>query len=198
MSFFDILMRGGWMMLPIYLCFLLMCVVGCERWIVQRRVGWEGKVDDLDRFLDRLRRDDREGAARAARELPPTLAALAALAVAGASPARLAVEISERTDELDANMAVLGTLAAVAPLLGFLGTAAGMIRAFMAIEDLAGAVTPAVLAGGIWEALVTTGAGLAAGIFGLLVHNILAARVDRMATRLEDAAKLMADARTRP
>lgn len=196
MSLFDILMRGGWMMIPIYLCFLLICVVGCERWIVQRRIGRVGKVEDLDRFLDRLSRGDRDGAARAAKEMPAALSGLATLAASGASPQRLSVEVSERTDELDTNMAILGTLAAVAPLLGFLGTAVGMIRAFMAVEDLAGAVTPAVLAGGIWEALVTTGAGLAAGIFGLLLHNILAARVDRSAARLEDAAKLMADAGT--
>lgn len=86
---------------------------------------------------------------------------------------------------LERNLGVLGTTAAVAPLLGFLGTVTGMIKAFMKIEFLGGNVNASVLAGGIWEALVTTAAGLCVGIPALIFYNYLVSRVQNFAHELE-------------
>jgi len=82
---------------------------------------------------------------------------------------------------------VLATIAAVAPLLGFLGTVLGMIKAFRQIESLGGNVNATVLAGGIWEALITTGAGLVVGILALGAYNHLHARVRGVSAEIERA-----------
>ena len=63
-------------------------------------------------------------------------------------------------------MDILASIAGIAPMLGFLGTVTGMISAFQEIQNLQGNVNPSVLAGGIWEALVSTAAGLVCGYFG--------------------------------
>ena len=70
----------------------------------------------------------------------------------------------QEVSKLEKGLSILATVAGVAPLLGFLGTVTGMIQAFMRIEDLAGAANPSDLAGGIWEALITTAFGLIVGI----------------------------------
>ena len=87
-------------------------------------------------------------------------------------------------------------MAALAPLLGLLGTVIGMIRAFMVIEGQGTSVSPVLLAGGIWEALLTTAAGLTVAIPCLLFHNLFQGRIEqvegelsRLATELEDVVR---------
>lgn len=81
----------------------------------------------------------------------------------------------------------LATIAGVAPLMGFLGTVTGMIEAFQQIQGLEGNVNPSVLAGGIWEALITTAFGLGVGIIAYGFYNYFLARVNRMVFDLENA-----------
>ena len=92
--------------------------------------------------------------------------------------------------KLESGIGVFGTLAAVTPLIGFLGTVTGMIKAFMQIQKLGGNVNANVLAGGIWEALVTTAAGLAIGILALVIHNYLASLVKRATGSIEQCGEL--------
>ena len=92
--------------------------------------------------------------------------------------------------KLESGIGVIGTLAAVTPLIGFLGTVTGMIKAFMQIQKLGGNVNANVLAGGIWEALVTTAAGLAIGILALVIHNYLASLVKRATGSIEQCGEL--------
>ncbi|NIA22690.1 MAG: MotA/TolQ/ExbB proton channel family protein [Proteobacteria bacterium] len=73
----------------------------------------------------------------------------------------------------------LSTIASTAPLLGFLGTVTGMIQAFMKIQQLGGTVNASDLAGGIWEALLTTALGLTVGIITLFFYNILISKLER-------------------
>jgi len=80
---------------------------------------------------------------------------------------------------------ILATVAGVAPLIGFLGTVTGMIRAFMDIQALGGNVNADVLAGGIWEAMVTTAAGLTVGIPSMIFYNYFVGRVQRFVFDIE-------------
>ena len=82
-------------------------------------------------------------------------------------------------------MDVLASIAAIAPMLGFLGTVTGMIGAFRQIQRYEGLVNPSLLAGGIWEALVTTAAGLAVGLLALFAYNLLVGRIARLVNGLE-------------
>ncbi len=87
-------------------------------------------------------------------------------------------------DFLERGLAVLATIANVAPMLGFLGTVIGMILAFQAIE-IAGQVEPGLVAGGIKVALITTAAGLTIAIPVNIAYNFFVTRVDRLIQDME-------------
>ncbi len=86
--------------------------------------------------------------------------------------------------KLEKNLSTLASIAGASPMLGFLGTVTGMIIAFykMASEQN---VTPNVLAGGIYQALLTTAFGLVVGIFALVAYNVLVANVDKVVFKME-------------
>lgn len=88
---------------------------------------------------------------------------------------------------LERGLVVIATVAQIAPLLGFLGTVTGMIRMFMVIQQ-APLPNPGDLAGGIWEALLTTAAGLAVAIPTYLAYNFLVTRVQNLVLDMERAA----------
>ena len=90
-------------------------------------------------------------------------------------------------------MSVLASVAGIAPLLGFLGTVTGMISAFMTIQDLAGAANPSDLAGGIWEALITTAFGLIVGIPALAIYNYFLSSVKKLVGEMETVANDVID-----
>jgi biopolymer transport protein ExbB len=89
---------------------------------------------------------------------------------------------------LEKKMNWLATIAGVAPLLGFTGTVTGMIEAFMDIQSLQGNVNPSALAGGIWEALITTAAGLMVGLIAFGFYNFLLGKINRSIFELENAS----------
>ena len=90
--------------------------------------------------------------------------------------------------ELEKHLRSLAIIGNIAPLLGLLGTVTGMIRAFIKIQELGGRVDASVLAGGIWEALITTAAGLSVAIPTLVAYHYFESRADNMAVQMEDAA----------
>lgn len=91
----------------------------------------------------------------------------------------------QEISKLEKGLTVLATISGIAPLLGFLGTVTGMIAAFMRIEDLQGSANPSDLAGGIWEALLTTAFGLAVGIVALTFYNHLIAIINKIVLDME-------------
>lgn len=93
-----------------------------------------------------------------------------------------------RLAALRGNLRLLELIAALSPLLGLLGTVLGMIDAFQALEAAGNRVNPAILSGGIWEALLTTAAGLVVAIPAAAAYNIYEGIVERVAQTLEDAA----------
>ena len=86
--------------------------------------------------------------------------------------------------KLEKNLSSLASIAGAAPMIGFLGTVTGMILAFynMASQDN---VSPALLAGGIYQALITTAFGLVIGIFAFVGYNLLVAKVDKVIFQME-------------
>ncbi|RKY36746.1 MAG: MotA/TolQ/ExbB proton channel family protein [Candidatus Omnitrophota bacterium] len=88
--------------------------------------------------------------------------------------------------QFDQNLGVLAVIANIAPLLGLLGTVTGMIKAFMKIQQLSGRVEPCVLAGGIWEALITTAFGLSVAIPTLVAYHYFEGRVDNLSSKMKD------------
>ena len=86
---------------------------------------------------------------------------------------------------LEKGLPVLSTIAAVAPMLGFLGTVTGMVQAFWQMSNAGNNIDVSLLSGGIYEAMVTTVGGLIVGIIAIFAYNYLVARVDRVQNLME-------------
>ncbi len=145
-------------------------------------------------------RGEAEAALRALKDNRQPRARLLAQAIAGLRhiknqpPAALDLLREELTraasaqlEQLRAWLRALEVIAALSPLLGLLGTVLGMIEAFRQLEVAGSQVDPAVLSGGIWQALLTTAAGLSVAIPVVFVHSWLERRVERCAHGMEDA-----------
>lgn len=98
---------------------------------------------------------------------------------------------STELQRMERGFRTLGILGNTAPLLGLLGTILGMIKAFMVIEQAGGRVDAQALAGGIWEAMLTTGVGLAVAIPVLLMLHMLEGMADRRAQSMRSCASLL-------
>jgi len=98
---------------------------------------------------------------------------------------------SEQLARMESGLRTLAWLANTAPLLGLFGTITGMIKAFQVIEEAGGKVDPQALAGGIWEAMLTTGAGLAVAIPVLLLLHFLEGMVDTRAKSMQRVASIL-------
>ncbi len=105
----------------------------------------------------------------------------------------LSFEANRAIERLEQHLGWISTIAQAAPLLGLLGTVTGMIKAFMVIESTQGDVNVALLAGGIWEALLTTAFGLIVALPALFAYNFFERKTDKAARFIRDAlTRLMA------
>ncbi|MCK7596696.1 MotA/TolQ/ExbB proton channel family protein [Microbulbifer sp. CAU 1566] len=194
----EIIKSGGWLMLPILLCSVAVIAIFIERlWTLNERkiapralLGevWSGlKNNQLTTEKIKELRDSSQ---------------LGRIFAAGLSNSRHGREVmkdsieeaaSQVVHELERFLNVLGTIAAVAPLIGLLGTVVGMIQVFTAIM-LEGTGNAGVLAGGISQALITTAAGLSVAIPALMAHRYFQRRVDSIVVTMEQEAVKLVDA----
>ncbi|MGM0587517.1 MAG: MotA/TolQ/ExbB proton channel family protein [Bacteroidota bacterium] len=193
MSLFDILLQGGWLMIPLLLLSVVTIYVVVERWYVLNESSIE--VDSfLETIASMLKSGDSSRAIDYCEEIDKPMARILESGIK-----RLGRPIRDIEDSiknagkkeifmLEKKMNWLATIAGVAPLIGFTGTVTGMIEAFMEIQSLQGNVNPSVLAGGIWEALITTASGLVVGILAYFFYNYLLGKINRMVHELENAS----------
>lgn len=194
-SFFDLLVEGGVLMIPITILFMIAMYVIIERWKALNR-----SHVDPDKFLGTIGsmlKSGKGGASNAMSYCDEFDKPISRIIKAGIR--RLGRPIRDIEDAIDnagkkeiffleKRMNWLATIAGVAPLLGFTGTVTGMIEAFMDIQSLQGNVNPSVLAGGIWEALITTAAGLIVGLIAYGFYNFLLGKINRSIFELENAS----------
>lgn len=100
--------------------------------------------------------------------------------------------------KLEKNLNILASASGAAPMLGFLGTVIGMIMAFFEISNVTGAVSPKLLASGIYTAMATTAVGLFVGIPAYFFYNILVTKVDRLVLKIQTQAGEFLDAINKP
>jgi len=191
-SVVELLRSGGLLVWPILGLALLGLLVAIERLVTLQRAAWGARS-----LAARVVAEVRRGAWAAAADLCAASAAAVGPVLAAALAARQLPHQQRRdrvdeallaqTPRLERNLGLLHVVAAVAPLLGLLGTVTGMIATFEVITTH-GTGDPRLLAGGISEALVTTELGLVVAIPTLLIHAWLSARVDRLLDGLEAAA----------
>ena len=182
--FFDLLLKGGFWLVPIVILWVMAIYIFFERY---RNVNRASKTPF--EFMDKIKNLVLEGDINGAKLLcSQTESPIAKMIEKGihriGSPLKTIEAAIENVGKievyrLEKNLSVLATIAGAAPMIGFLGTVSGMIQAFIAIAQEEGAVSPKMLSTGIYEAMITTAAGLVVGIIAYLGYNYLVARVQK-------------------
>lgn len=183
-------------MVPILLCSVIAAAIILERiWTLQQeRVIPRELADKVWRWVEKGQLDEKHiGVLRQSSPLGRILAAGIANRQRDREIIKESIQDTGRhvVHELEHYLNSLGTIAAITPLLGLLGTVIGMVKVFAAITTH-GVGDPTVLAGGISEALITTAAGLSVAIPSLIGYRYLRGRVDRLVVQMEkEAIKLV-------
>ncbi len=188
----ELVKAGGWLMLPILLCSVVSLAIVIERfWTLRRqRIAPKGLVTQVWQMarqghIDRKRLQ----ALRTGSPLGRVLAAGLINARREREVMKEAIEDTGRhvVHDLQRFLNTLGTIAAITPLLGLLGTVIGMIKVFAVITS-EGVGDASVLAGGISEALITTAAGLSVAIPTVMFYRYFMGRVDDLVVTMEQEA----------
>jgi len=190
MRIIELLLKGGFMMIPIFLLSILAVYIFVERMLTIKKASQVG-----DSFFDNVKNLVLKGDISAAKIIcAQNDTPIAKMIEKGVS--RLGSELKNieasienvgkiEIYKLEKNLSMLATISGAAPMIGFLGTVTGMIRAFMAIAQEEGTVSPKLLSSGIYEAMLTTAAGLFVGIIAYLGYNYLVTRVQKLVYRME-------------
>ncbi len=193
---FEIIKSGGWLMVPILTCSVVAVAIILERlWTLQQnRVLPHDLVAKVWVWVEKKQLNKKHiEALQASSPLGTILAAGLANRNRDRHIIKESIEDTGRhvVHELERFLNPLGTIAAISPLLGLLGTVIGMVNVFAAITTH-GVGDPSVLAGGISEALITTAAGLTVAIPALMGYRYLRGRVDSLVVQMEkEAIKLV-------
>lgn len=190
MSLLSIVLKGGWVMLFIFIASIVAVAIIIDRLLVIKK-----SKSNIPQFLVKIRgllkKKDIDGALTYCMEEKTPAANIVKKGLKkyhfGHERVKEAIESAGKQEitKLEKGLSILATISGVAPLLGFLGTVTGMISAFMRIEDLQGSANPSDLAGGIWEALLTTAFGLAVGIIAYTFYNYLVNSINKLVLDME-------------
>ena len=188
----EIIMAGGWLMVPIISCSILALTIIAERlWALRRsQVVPDGVGQQVEDWASRHELDRRH--IEQLRSGSSLGRVLAAALVNRHRPRELIKEAVEDTGRhviywLERFLNTLGTIAGISPLLGLLGTVIGMIKVFSSILEH-GVGNANVLAGGISEALITTAAGLTVAIPSFFFYRYFKGRVEEYVVSMEEQA----------
>ena len=190
LNILELAMKGGWIMVVLAILSILGVYIFVERFMTLRK-SMNRNPYLLDRIKDNLRDNDVKSAINYCEKQNTPMSRILAK---GVKDCRLdAVSVRQVLENnagleianLEKGLPVLSTIAAVAPMLGFLGTVTGMVQAFWQMSNAGNNIDVSLLSGGIYEAMVTTVGGLIVGIIAIFAYNYLVARVDRVQNLME-------------
>ncbi len=194
-NLWDMACKGGWIMIVLAVMSVIAFYIFFERAVTIRKAAKDDPLF-MDRIRDYIKSDDVKSAINYCRmtDTPssrmiekgikrmgrPTADVQAAIENAGN------IEVAKLEDKLS----IIATISSGAPMLGFLGTVTGMVRAFWNMANAGNNIDITLLSGGIYEAMITTVGGLIVGIAAMFAYNHLVYRIDKVVNRME--AKTMA------
>lgn len=190
LTVWDLCVKGGFIMIPLALLSLICVYVFAERFITLRRAA-KSDTTFMSRIKDYIHDGEIESAQNLCRADGSPYARLISKGISRIgrpmNDVLVAIENTGNIEiaSLEKGLPWLATTAAGAPMLGFLGTVVGMVEAFYNLASAGSSANIDVLAGGIYEALVTTVAGLVVGIVALFAYNYLTARIGGVMNALE-------------
>ena len=189
----TIIQKGGFIIYPLILCSLLALTVIIERAISLSRAQINKRVF-MKRLAELISRNRIIDAVNYCEKYHVPLARVLKAGLLKHNQTREYIQTSiekairEEVPFLERYLGILATISSVAPLLGLLGTVSGMIKVFIQVEASSGLINPKMLAGGMWEALLTTAFGLAIAIPTLVAYNFFLSRSNTLVQETEDAS----------
>lgn len=190
LTLWGMIVKGGWLMIPIFLLSIIAVYIFFERYLLLRKYARNnpGFIDNIRNSL--LSGKDREAISSCQEEDTP----MSRILVKGIQYKDLPVGELRSVIESSANLEVSGmekglstlaTCAGMAPMIGFLGTVVGMVQAFYDMAMAGNNVNITLLSRGIYTAMITTVAGLIVGIIAYFAYNALTARIDKVVNNME-------------
>lgn len=186
----DLAFKGGWIMIVLLILSLMAAYIFIQRLLVIRRAGQEDET-----FMNRIKDYIHDGKIDSALNLCRTTNTPSARMIEKGisrlgrpmNDVLVAIENVGNLEiaKLEKGFPLIATTAAGAPMLGFLGTVTGMVRAFFDMANAGSNVDVTLLSSGIYEALVTTVGGLVVGIITLFAYNYLVSQVDNVINKME-------------
>lgn len=196
MSLWQLFLAGGPIMWPILLASVFAFAIILEKFWHLHKIRIDTQ-DFLTRILDKMKRHEVKDALQICdNTMSPVAHILKAGILKYDRPRARIVEAIEdaslyEVPKLEKNLPMLATIGHIAPLLGLLGTVTGMVRCFQLVQSKATTlhpISPGDLAGGIWEALLTTVAGLIVAIPTYVAYNYLVSRINGFVLEMEKAS----------
>jgi biopolymer transport protein ExbB len=186
----DLLIKGGYMMVPLYALFVLAIYIFVERLITLRNAAKSPKhLMDQTKILVQSGKVENAKFLCQGENTPVANMISKGLERIGSPLKNIEVAIENvgkiEIYKLEKNLNLLATVSGAAPMIGFLGTVAGMIRAFIGVAQEEGMVSPKLLSTGIYEAMITTAGGLVVGIIAYLGYNYLVSQVSKLIHSME-------------
>ncbi len=189
-SILDLMLKGGFMMVPL----LVLSIIAVSIFI-ERMLSIRGASKIPNQFIDNIKNlvtnGDINGARLLCAQTDSPVAKMIEKGISRIGSPLKNIEVSIENVgkieiyKLEKNLSLLATISGAAPMIGFLGTVTGMIQAFISIAQEEGSVSPKLLSAGIYEAMITTAAGLMVGIVAYLGYNYLVARVQKVVHKME-------------
>lgn len=186
----DLMIKGGYMMIPLYILFVLAIFIFVEKVITLRKASKSPKnLMDQVKILVQAGKIEQAKMLCQQEDTPVVNMIGKGLERIGSPLKNIEVSIENvgkiEIYKLEKNLGILATVAGAAPMIGFLGTVAGMIRAFIGVAQEEGMVSPKLLSTGIYEAMITTATGLVVGIIAYLGYNYLVTQVSKLVHSME-------------
>jgi biopolymer transport protein ExbB len=202
-SVFEMLMKGGWVMIPIAILLMLAIFIFIERYLAIKKLG---KIDNG--FLMGVMQNVTSGNISAVKTLCASNPNMLIAHIIDKGVLRLGSSIQEiesgmestaraSISILEKNLSILAAVATLAPMFGFLGTVMGMIRIFGDVSA-ADNLSIGVISGGIYEKMITSAAGLVVGVFAHILYVSINSMIERTIIRLENASTQFVDLLYKP
>lgn len=186
----DLLLKGGYMMIPLYVLFVLAIFIFIQKLITLNKAAkTPSHLMDQVKVLVQSGQIDKAKMLCAGENTPVANMIAKGIERIGSPLKNIEVSIENvgkiELYKLEKNLGLLATVSGAAPMIGFLGTVTGMIQAFISIAQEEGNVSPKLLSMGIYEAMITTAAGLVVGIIAYLGYNYLVTQVSKLVHNME-------------
>lgn len=202
LSLLDLIMKGGYLMIPILILSLISIYVLIERWLAISKAARfdEGFFSQIRELVFNGNIDSAKNICQAAGH--PAARVLQKGLIRIGKPVRdieAAMETSGKLElsKLEKNLSVLGIIAGIAPMFGFIGTISGVIKIFYNIS-LADNISIGLISGGLYEKMITSAAGLIVGVIAFTGYHYMNMKIDKLALRLESMSMQFLDALNEP